>query len=345
MGITTSLGMYNTTIVTTTSPLNWGLLSTANINRAVITPIRRSRRSRLLAVASRSQESADTYALTWNIPRAYPSYEALLVDPEIDVIYNSLPNSMHAEWSIRAVEAGKHVLCEKPLTLSLTEVDAMHAASLRTGKTITEAFMFRHHPQTILVKSLVDSGEIGQIQLIRGVFTIQYTRQENYRFDPIMGGGCLWDVGCYPISYARFILGNEPDEVFGWQQLGSTGIDLQFLGQMRFPGEVYAHFHSSYITPYVAFIEIIGSLGTIKIPAPFITNTRGKILVIKDDSTQVIRSASQAAYLGEIMDIEDAAILGKPPRLSLIESRNNIGTILALLESARTGKPAYPASL
>src|SRR5688572_28206462 len=137
--------------------LNWGLLSTARINRALIPPLRASNRNRLLAVASRTQESADRYAQEWKIPRAHGSYEALLADPEIDVIYNPLPNHLHAEWTIKALQAGKHVLCEKPFALTLKEVDTMIAASKKTGKVLAEAFMYRHHPQTLKVKEIVDS--------------------------------------------------------------------------------------------------------------------------------------------------------------------------------------------
>ncbi len=139
----------------TSKVLNWGLLSTARINRALIPPLRESKRNRLAAVASRSKDSADRYAREWKIPQAYGSYEELLADPEIDVIYNSLPNHLHAEWTIKAVEAGKHVLCEKPLALSVEEVDAVQDAAQRHGRVVAEAFMYRHHPQTLKAVELV----------------------------------------------------------------------------------------------------------------------------------------------------------------------------------------------
>src|SRR5512147_3048618 len=151
--------------------LNWGLLSTAQINSALIRPLNASPRTRLLAVASRSQSSADAYAREWKIPRAHGSYEALLADPEIDVIYNSLPNHLHAEWTIKAVVAGKHVLCEKPLALSVAEVDAMEAAAQKHGRVVAEAFMYRHHPQTLKVQELVKSGSLGTLKLIHGSFS------------------------------------------------------------------------------------------------------------------------------------------------------------------------------
>src|SRR5512139_211112 len=135
-------------------PLRWGLLSTARINRALIPPLRASKRNELLAVGSRSEESAQTYARKWDIPRAHSTYEALLADPEIDVIYNSLPNHLHAEWTVKALQAGKHVLCEKPLALSLAEVDEIAQAARQTGRVVAEAFMYRHHPQTVKVKEM-----------------------------------------------------------------------------------------------------------------------------------------------------------------------------------------------
>jgi xylose dehydrogenase (NAD/NADP) len=193
--------------------LNWGLLSTARINRALIAPLHASQRTTLLAVASRSESTAQAFAREWNIPRAYGSYDSLLADPDIDVIYNPLPNHLHAEWTIRALRAGKHVLCEKPFALSLAEVDAMIAASKETGRVLAEAFMYRHHPQTMKVKELVDGGALGKLQLIKGAFTYIFTREGNFRGIKEMGGGSIWDVGCYPVSYARMLVGSEPTEV------------------------------------------------------------------------------------------------------------------------------------
>lgn len=328
----------------TKSVLGWGLLSTARINRALIPPIRKSKRSQIRAVASRRQESADEFAQTWQIPRTHSTYEALLADPEIDVIYNPLPNSMHADWSIKAVHAGKHVLCEKPLATTLEDVDAMQNASLQTGKIITEAFMYRHHPQTLQVKEIIDSGVIGKIQLVRGAFTYVASRPNDVRLDPYLGGGCLWDVGCYPISYARMIIGAEPEEVFGWQIVSSTGVDIHFVGQLRFPEDIYAQIHSSFITPYSPFIEVIGSQGTLTVLKPFVPEKHEKIILKQGDQSQIIRTRGEDLYQGEVTDIEDSILLGKPSRITLDDSRSNTLVILALLESARTGRPIHPVS-
>src|SRR6185436_3063178 len=241
----------------------------AHINRALITPLRASKRNHLLAVASRTQESADRYAREWKIPRAHGSYEALLADPEIDVIYNPLPNHLHAEWTIKSVEAGKHVLCEKPLALNEDEVDAIRAAARKHGRVVAEAFMYRHHPQTLKVQEMVKSGSLGTLKLIRGSFSYVLSGEGNVRLKPEWGGGSIWDVGCYPISYTRTVVGEAPLEVFGWQVTGQTGIDETFVGQMRFDKDVLAQFDSSFAIPFHVFLEIIGSEGTLNIPNPF----------------------------------------------------------------------------
>lgn len=318
--------------------LQWGLLSTARINRALIPPLKASKRNRLLAVASRTKESADQYAREWSIPRAYGSYEAMLADPEIDVIYNPLPNHLHAEWTIKAVEAGKHVLCEKPLALSAAEVDAIASAAQKRGRAVAEAFMYRHHPQTLRVQELVKEGALGALRLIRGSFTYVLNRQADVRLNLEMGGGSIWDVGCYPISYARTVIGTEPLEVFGWQAAGPTGIDVMFIGQMRFDQNVYAQFDSSFVTPFHTFMEILGSEGTLNIPLPFKPGTDEKIYLTRGGKTETIKIKGQELYIGEVEDMADAILLGRPPRISPEDSRANVTVISALLESARTGR-------
>ncbi len=319
--------------------LNWGLLSTAKINRALIPPLRVSLRNRLLAVGSRSQAAAEAYASQWDIPKAHGSYEALLADPEIDVIYNSLPNHLHKEWTIKAVEAGKHVLCEKPIGLTPAEVDEMAAAAQKHGKVVAEAFMYRHHPQTLKVKELVESGAIGKLQLIRGSFTFSMKTEVNIRLNPEMGGGSIWDVGCYPISYARAIVGQEPVEVFGWQVTGASGVDDSFFGQMKFPGEIHAQFDSGFRAPYRTHIEVVGSEGAITVPSPFKPGLEETITLYREDKTEQIPIPRQELYIGEVEDMADCILTGKTPRVTLADSRANVAAIAALLESASSGKP------
>jgi predicted dehydrogenase len=319
--------------------LNWGLLSTARINRAVIPPLRASKRNRLAAVASRTKDSADKYAREWKIPQAYGSYEELLADPEIDVIYNPLPNHLHAAWTIKAVEAGKHVLCEKPLALTVEEVDAIKAASQKQGRVVMEAFMYRHHPQTLKVQELVANGSLGTLKLIRGSFSFVLTRDGDVRLNPEWGGGSIWDVGCYPISYARSLVGADPLEVFGWQVTGPTGIDETFMGQMKFAQDVLAQFDSSFAVPFRTEMEIVGSEATLRVPAPFKPDEDEKIYLTRNDRTETIKIKGQELYIGEVENMADAILLGQAPRISLDDSRGNVQTIACLLESARIGKP------
>jgi D-xylose 1-dehydrogenase (NADP+, D-xylono-1,5-lactone-forming) len=323
----------------TNKVLNWGLLSTARINRALIPPLRVSKRNHLLAVGSRSQESVDVYAREWKIPRRHGSYEALLGDPEIDVIYNSLPNHLHAEWTIKAVEAGKHVLCEKPFALSVEEVDAIQAAARKHGRVVAEAFMYRHHPQTLKVQELVKNGSLGTVKLIRGSFSYILTREGDARVNPEWGGGSIWDVGCYPISYTRTVLGEAPLEMFGWQVTGQTGIDETFVGQMRFDNDIYAQFDSSFAIPFHAFMEIIGSEGMLNIPNPFKPGMDEKMYLTRGDKVETIKIKGQELYLGEVEDMADAILLGQKPLVSLDDSRANVAVIRGLLESARLGRP------
>jgi predicted dehydrogenase len=322
--------------------LNWGLLSTAKINHALIKPLRASSRTRLLAVASRTQSGVEEYAHEWKIPRAHGSYEALLANPEIDVIYNSLPNHLHAEWTIKALRAGKHVLCEKPFALTLGDADAMIAAAKETGKVLAEAFMYRHHQQTLKVKEIVDGGTLGKLQLIKGAFTFTLTRAGNYRFIKEMGGGSIWDVGCYPISYARMLVGTEPVEVFGWQIPGKDGSDDAFIGQMRFENDVHAQFDCGFKSPSRSYVEIVGSDATLTIPNPFKPGLKNEAILKRGDQEEIIKIKGGELYLGEVEDMCDAIQFGKPPRISLEDSRRNTAVILALLESARFGKTVFP---
>jgi D-xylose 1-dehydrogenase (NADP+, D-xylono-1,5-lactone-forming) len=323
--------------------LRWGLLSTARINRAVIPPIRASLQSELKAVASRDLIKAQDYAKEWQIPRAYGSYEELLADESIDVIYNPLPNHLHAEWSVRAAEAGKHVLCEKPLALSLDEVDRVRAAARQNNVIIAEAFMYRHHPQTLKVLELIQQETIGELLLITGTFTFNLDRPNDVRWVPEWGGGSIWDVGCYPISFARLVADAEPVEVFGWQATGATGIDVVFSGQLRFASGLLAQFDCGFRAPYRTAMEFVGTTGSIELGSPFKPAGGEWIAIKRGDRAELIESPRAShLYLGEIEDMERAVLDHQSPRISLEDSRGNVATILALLESARSGQVVRP---
>jgi predicted dehydrogenase len=318
--------------------LNWGLLSTARINRAVIPPLRASKRNRLLAVASRTRETAEAYAREWNIPRAHESYAALLDDKDIDVVYNSLPNHLHAEWTIRAVEAGKHVLCEKPLAMDVTEVDAIQRAVDTHKRAVAEAFMYRHHPLTLKAQELIARGDLGKLKLIRGSFSFVLSREGDIRWRPELGGGCLRDVGCYPISYARTMAAAEPIEVYGASISRSTGVDETFCGQMRFPNGLLAQFDCSFVYPFRTFMEVVGTEATLEAPQPFKPGLDAHLVLRRGDRAETITAPGQELYSGEVEDMADVILLGRNPRISLADSRANVAVISALLESARSNR-------
>ncbi len=262
-----------------------------------------------------------------------------MADPEIDVIYNSLPNNLHFEWSLKALQAGKHVLCEKPLTIRSADIDALIQASQDNGRIIAEAYMYRHHPQTLLVKEMVENGDIGELQQLCGSFTYMNTRPGDTRFDPSMGGGSLWDIGCYPIGYASYLSGSMPVQVFGHQVTGPTGIDLRFSGQLLFSQEVTAQFECSFITEYKVGMEISGDKGRIIIPEPFKPGKSTRITLHQGGQEKIIRIKGCELYQGEIEDLENALLKGTPPRISLGESRGIIQTIEALYQSAKRAQP------
>jgi xylose dehydrogenase (NAD/NADP) len=318
--------------------LRWGLLSTAHINQALIPPLKLSFRNRLEGVASRSQEGAASYAEAWGIPRAFGSYQAMLDDPGIDVVYVSAPNHLHCEWTIKAAQAGKHVLCEKPLALSVDEVDAMSSAARKAGVVLAEAFMYRHHPQTLMVKELVDAGAIGRLLHIQGAYTFPLPPEGYIRLNASMGGGSIWDTGCYPISFARYVTGAEPLEAFGWQVLGPTGVDEAFVGNLRFPGEVFLQFDSGFHTPWRPRFELAGSEAILTLlQHPYNPGYNCGIRLIRRDTEEIIKPPEQMNYLGEVEDMADAILLGKPPRVTLEFSRGNVAAIKALLRSAHEG--------
>jgi predicted dehydrogenase len=321
--------------------LRWGLLSTARINRLLIPAIRGGARSELTTVASRQFDRAQAYAAEWEIPRALGSYEALLSDPRIDVIYNPLPNSLHVDWTVKALDAGKHVLCEKPLALSVEDVDRIANAAKRNGKVAAEAFMYRHHPLTHTAERIVRSGRLGRIRGYKGAFTFPLTRERDVRLDPALGGGSLWDVGCYPLSYANLLAGGAPVDVFGWQQLAPTKIDLEFSAMMRYADGAVAQFDSGFVGPFRAEMQVIGTDATLRIDRPFRTDEQSRLRLTIGNDTETLPSEPAAPFAGEIADVEAAALDDRPQRVTLSESRRTVQTILALYASAVHGAAVH----
>ena len=320
-------------------PLAWGLVGTARINRRVIPPLRESVGNRLVAVASRDLARGEAYAREWGIGRVHGSYEALLADPEIDVVYVPLPNHLHAEWSIRAARAGKHVLCEKPLALRVEDVDAMEASARAGGVVLAEGFMYRHHAQTLKAKEILASGVIGEVRFVRGTFTFPMARPNDVRLRPEYGGGSLWDVGCYPLSFTQFLLDAAPVEVFGRRADGPTGVDLTFAGQLVFASGVLAQFDCGFTSPLRAELEVAGTEGTLRVRLPWQPDPAQPMLLRRGDDVVEVPVESRERFLLEIEDLEACVRTGRAPLVSIAESRRNVRTIAALYESAREGRP------
>jgi predicted dehydrogenase len=324
--------------------IRWGLLSTAHINRRLIPAIRAAARGELAAVASRSQAAADAYAAEWGIPHAFGSYEAMLFSGAVDAVYIGLPNHLHADWTVRALESGVHVLCEKPFALSLAEVDRMSAAARANGRVLAEAFMYRHHPQTKIAGEWVRGGRLGDVGALRGVFTFTMSNRDNIRLVPEWGGGSLWDVGIYPLSYAQYLMGGPPVWVFGDQWIGPSGVDETFTGQLHYANGAVAQISSAFRTPWYAHFDVLGTRGRLVMTRPFTGlegDTRRLTFVDAGDVAHEIPVPEQELYSGEVEDMHAAILDGQPSYISLDETRNHVRTVLALYESARRGERVY----
>jgi D-xylose 1-dehydrogenase (NADP+, D-xylono-1,5-lactone-forming) len=258
----------------------------------------------LVAVASRDREKAEAYAAEWKIPRAYGRYDDLLADPEIEAVYISLPNTLHCEWSIRAMEAGKHVLCEKPLSRDPDEVAKTFDAAERTGMVISEAFMWRHNPQTKKLQELVDGGAIGELRLIRSSFSYSLYDESNIRLRTDVDGGALMDVGCYCISGSR-LLGGEPIEAHAVARRGPTGTDWITTGVLRFPNDVLATFDCGTALPERDELEAIGSEGSLFLDDPWHCKTP-VIEVRRDNEVERIELEPEDSYRLELENVSDA---------------------------------------
>ncbi len=250
--------------------LRWGIIGCARIARRGLIPgIARSTTGILHAVASRDEAVSLAWAGEFTVPRAYGSYQALLADPEIDAVYIPLPNELHKTWVLAAADAGKHVLCEKPLALDSGEAGAMLERCRTRGVILMEAFMWRHQPRTLRVRQLVAEGAIGELRLIRSSFSFPIAPLD-WRLDPARGGGALWDVGCYGVSAARFFAGLEPARFHGFARFGGTGVDLSLTALLEFPNGVLASIDCSFEQPFRCHVELAGTRGKIDVPLSYL---------------------------------------------------------------------------
>jgi xylose dehydrogenase (NAD/NADP) len=322
----------------TTTPIRWGILSTANIGINAVAPaIQASSNGILLAVASRDTTRAtERFSFVPGI-RIYDSYTNLLNDPEIDAVYLPLPNGMHTEWTIRALEAGKHVLCEKPLSIIAREGARMVAAAEKHQRLLMEAFMYRLHPQIIWSLEQVHSGAIGPVRLVRASFSFDIrSHPENIRLNPELAGGALMDVGCYAINICRAIYEQSPHVVAARMHVPyPAGVDLATNAVLDFGEGRFALFDCSFELPMRQSVEIIGEDGTITIPVPFNPGTIETVVFVIKNGRMTERTFPRVdPYQLEVEHFARCILTNQEPAMRLSETLENMATIEAIFEAA-----------
>jgi predicted dehydrogenase len=313
-----------------------GLLSTANINRAILAGAARTGRVDVVAVASRDAGRADAYAAEHGIATAHGSYEALLADPDVEAVYISLPNGMHHEWTMYALAAGKHVLCEKPYTRHPHEAEEAFDAADAAGLVLAEAFMYRHHPQTARVARLVADGAIGRLCAVKATFTFPLRDLSDVRALPELDGGALMDVGCYCVSGIRLLAG-EPEHVRGEQVTGTTGIDMAFHGTLRCAGDVVGQFEATFRSPQRQSLEAVGEDGVLVVEAPWRVDWGGSVTLRRDGATELVEVDEADAYTLELENLADAIDGRASALLGRADAVGQARAIDALYRSAESG--------
>ena len=321
----------------TGTPLRWGLMSTARISSDVIPGLQRSRKNELVAVASRNQPAAEEFAHNNDIPLAVGGYDALLDDPTIDCVYIPLPNHLHAEWTRRAILAGKHVLCEKPFVADPVEAAELFTLADVRGVRLAEAFMYRHHPKTHVLRQVVDSGELGAIHTIRSWFT--YPAEDSaadIRFQPGMDGGALRDVGSYPVSMCNYLVDAEPDSVVATQVDDANGIDERFYGMMRYPGDVVAMFDCSMRSRAGYGVTVIGSSGSATLACPWYSHKPPDSLEIctAAGTRHGLPEGAENPYFLETENFADAVLGVADPEITADETIRTMRTLSRLHKAA-----------
>jgi D-xylose 1-dehydrogenase (NADP+, D-xylono-1,5-lactone-forming) len=296
--------------------VKWGLLSTALINEAILAGAAETSDVDVIAVASRDEERARSYADEHGLERSYGSYESLLADPDVEAVYVSLPNNLHVEWTLKALESGKHVLVEKPFSKHPDQVEEAFSRADAAGLVLSEGFMWRHHPQTRRLVELIDVGVAGRIRVVRTTFAFDLAAERgtgDTRFDPALDGGSLMDVGCYCLSGLRLVAG-EPVRARGEQVVGPSGVDVVFTGALAFADGVLGHFDCGFVVPRRAGLEVVGEEATIVVPDPFTPTTLGIEVLRPGAAPERIPIEPANSYRLELENVS-AAIRGEAPLL------------------------------
>jgi D-xylose 1-dehydrogenase (NADP+, D-xylono-1,5-lactone-forming) len=318
-------------------PVRWGILSTANIARLLVAGANEASGAEVVAVGSRDRERGEAFAGELGIARVHGSYEKLLADPEVEAVYVPLPNSMHVAWSIRALEAGKHVLCEKPMSRRAADVEEAFAAAERAGRLLMEAFMWRYHPQTERLAGLVADGTIGRLRVVRAAFGFTLAPgSRNVRWSGELEGGALMDVGCYCVSALRLLAG-EPERVSGELLEGGDGVDARFAGLFRFAGGLLGTFDCAFDVPTRAGIEAVGETGTLVALDPWHGRAPQLRLLRPDADPEDLAVEAANPYRLEVEDFSAAVREGREPRLGRADALGQARAIEALYRSASEG--------
>ena len=314
--------------------LRWGVLSTANITDLLLAS---GSGQQFVAVSSRDEARASAWAAERGVLRAYGSYDELIADPEVHAIYNPLPNDMHVPWSIRALEGGKHVLCEKPMSRRAAEVERAFDVAEREGLVLAEAFMWRHHPQLERTRELLAGGEIGDLRTIRAAFAFAMDDTSNIRLQAGLDGGGLMDVGCYCVSGCRALAGSEPERVYAEQVLGGDGVDVAMVATLRFPGDVLAHLDCGLSYAGGDHLEAVGTEGSLFLDDPW--HGREAVIEVRrvDGSVERVETGPASSYAIELADFEAAVRGEREPLLGREDALAQARVIEALYGSAESG--------
>jgi xylose dehydrogenase (NAD/NADP) len=318
--------------------VRFGILSTARINELVLAGARKSDRVSMVAVGSRDRARAEAYARAHGLARAHGSYEELLDDPDLDAVYISLPNSGHIPWTIRALRAGKHVLCEKPLTRHAHEAEEAFDVAEQEGRLLMEAFMWLHNPQIRRLQELIGEGAVGAVKVIRAVQAFVADDPRDIRLLADLDGGSLMDVGCYCVHAARHLAG-EPERVYGEAVRNAAGVDVSFAGTLLCPNGILAQTTSSLVLPEINELEVVGEEGRLLLRDPWHGWTDPRIELWRPDGVQELRFEPSDPYQLELENLSAAILGAAEPLLGRADAVAQARTLEALLRSADTAAP------
>jgi predicted dehydrogenase len=327
-------------IIAPGNPVRWGVLSVANIAiKRVIPALEASEGQQLVAVASRNTQKARELFSQKSDVRLYHDYQSLVDDPEIEAIYNPLPNSLHARWTIKALLAGKHVLCEKPLAVTAEEGALMIEAARNSGKLLMEAFMYRFHPQMIWSLEQIRSGRLGEVRMVRASFFFNILfplRPNDIRLQPQLAGGSLMDVGCYPVNFCRAVYGRPPSAVAARIYAARSGAVEHTTSAVLDYGEGrFGQIDSSFGLPTRQLAEVIGEQGSLSIPIPFMTSTHETEVILSLEGQTIHQKIQHAdPYRLEIDHFGACVRTGTQPAFGLDETLENLATVEAIYQSA-----------